>query len=198
MKFLLALSILFASPAFANNEMFAAKLSKQIETPEGFKNQHRRALGNLIKFASHALRDKGYAEESEGVLQEFGVVTSYLSIGDYEPISEFLDRLYIQLEEKLGEDFMRLSRLSDIKIFNFCPPVAWHPELYGIEDYSEHFVALAGSTSYWIAYGICVGASYGSGAVFFCSPVGWAVERIVEKKIAPKMATRIHARHNPQ
>ncbi len=66
---------------------------------------------------------------------------------------------------------------------------------YATDDHLHH--GFSGVVTYWIVWGACEGATYGTGWFVICSPAGNISETLVEKFIAEKASDKIWARHNP-
>lgn len=170
-----------------------------------------KATENMVKLAVFHLKLKGYIEEAKEIEDEYlGRYQNYTylyaigatqDIGDHPPMWEWLDKLEKDLREKLGDFVMQVTRLEDMRTFNYGIPVVLQPAgderfdppvLISKLDYSQHFIPLSGALSYWVTWGACVGATWGAGAVtFICAPMGMIVERVVETKIAPPLSDKI-------
>lgn len=160
------------------------------------------ALHNLVKMGVWHLKDRGHNhiamrswfEFNERYINYFEVAFQGHEIPDkYPPLSEWLRNFYNTLEFILGEPAMRTTRLFDIKVINNCIPVTFC--LFGIEEsidltqYEPYFVALSGTITYWVANGICIGATWGTGAFWLCSPIAWGAENLMEKFLAPRIVS---------
>jgi hypothetical protein len=187
-------------------------LSDRVETAKKVD----KSLQNMVRLAAFTLRKKGYYEEAKRIEQEYGQYYSHYTfnhaiglvqdIGDHPPMWEWLDKLEKDLRALLGDFVMQVTRLEDLKVFNYSIPIVLHPDgdirtepptLITKLDYKQHFVPFAGALGYWTAWGVCTGATWGLGAVvFICSPIGMVAERVVETKIAPDLSDKIWERYN--
>jgi hypothetical protein len=187
-------------------------LSDRVETAKKVD----KSLQNMVRLATFTLRKKGYYEEATRIEQEYSerysnytfshAIGAVQDIGDHPPMWEWLDKLEKDLRALLGDFVMQVTRLEDLKVFNYSIPIVLHPDgdirtepptLITKLDYKQHFVPFAGALGYWTAWGVCTGATWGLGAVIFiCSPVGMVAERVVETRIAPDLSDKIWERYN--
>jgi hypothetical protein len=187
-------------------------LSDRVETAKMVD----KSLQNMVRLSAFTLRKKGYYDEARRIEQEYGQYYNHYTfnhaiglvqdIGDHPPMWEWLDKLEKDLRELLGDFVMQVTRLEDLRTFNYAIPIVLHPDgdirsepptLITKLDYKQHFVPFAGALSYWTAWGVCTGATWGLGAVIFiCSPIGMIAERVVETKIAPDLSDKIWERYN--
>ena len=171
---------------------------------------------NIVRLAAFVLRKKGFHNEAVEIEQEFTqfyknytyhyAIGALQDIGDHPPMWEWLDKLEKKLRSMLGDFVMMVTRLEDLRTFNYAVPIVLHPDgdirtdpvtLITKLDYKEHFVPFAGALSYWTAWGVCTGATWGMGAVvFICSPIGMIAERVMEVRIAPDLSDKIWERYN--
>lgn len=174
------------------------------------------ALSRMIKLASMHLRLKGKAKEAKALSAEFNAQwQGYFSasinakgVGDHAPLIDWLDRWYVKMEDFFGTKFMEMTRLKDIKTFNFTIPVVFQPkgegrfepfEPWERDDYVEHFVPFAGAVTYWATWGACTAGTWGLGWITFtCSWAGAAAEHIVMAKMAPSLGGKIWDKYNPE
>jgi hypothetical protein len=187
-------------------------LSDKVETAKKVD----KVTENMIKLAVFSLKQKGYDQEAADIEQEYldnyqnytylYAIGSVGAIGDHPPMWEWLDKVEKRLREKLGDFIMKVTRLEDLKTLNYGIPVVLQPGgderfdpmvLFTKKDYSEHFIPFSGVISYWITWGVCVGATFGAGAVtFICSPIGMLAERVVVTRVAPPLSDKIWDRAN--
>lgn len=163
------------------------------------------ALRAIVKVSVLNLYRKGYVYEAQKMDAEWKALDGKLikavqtrSIGDFEPVSEWLAVAYELLELKLGLDMCETLRLTDIKTLNYCITVCFKPCVYGYSNFYEHFVTderykgLAPVVSYWATVVTCDIALYGAGYFFVCSPIGMLVERAVKNRVAPWAAPKLY------
>lgn len=176
-----------------------------------------KSLARLVDAACKMLAAKGYKKDAKKLKEEYeasfqnAAYLYYLNvqntgIGDHRPLSEWLATWYDKLEARLGKFIMEITRLKDIKIFNYCLVVCLNPKgdpkispitPWGQDEYTVHFVPLMGAISYWLSWGACVGATWGMGAIaFVCSSVSWGIEYMVMTYVAPDLSVRIYERYN--
>ena len=187
-------------------------LSDRVETAKKVD----KSLQNMVRLACFSLRQKGLYEEATRIEREYSerysnytfahAIGALQDIGDHPPMWEWLDKLEKDLRALLGDFVMQVTRLEDLKTFNYAIPIVLHPDgdirtepptLITKLDYKQHFVPFAGALSYWTAWGVCTGATWGLGAVvFICSPIGMVAERVVETRVAPDLSDKIWERYN--
>lgn len=64
---------------------------------------------------------------------------------------------------------------------------------YATDDLHHGF---AGVVTYWLVYGACEAATYGTGQILLCGPAGTAAEDSMEMFLAPAISGNIWTRHN--
>jgi hypothetical protein len=177
-----------------------AKMRRDLRNGKALEKTHI-SLNALVRFGAFQLRMHGHPEEADKLLDEWQSEFSPMflntkGLGDHEPLSDWLAIWYVTLELLLGETFMKMTHLDDINIINFAIPVVFNPcdPEWDKPEYNLHFTPLAGVLTYWVAWGACVGATYGSGIIFICSAIGSAGEHIMVTFFAPKISDRIYER----
>jgi len=174
-----------------------------------------RASENMVKFASFLLKQQGKPQIAAEIEAEYldnyqnytylYAIGAVSDIGDHPPMWEWLDKLEKKLRAELGDFIMEATRLSDLRTFNYAIPIVLQPAgderfdpptLISKLDYQQHFVPFAGALSYWVTWGVCVGATWGAGILFICAPVGMIVERVIETRVAPPLSDKIWDRAN--
>jgi hypothetical protein len=197
------LLILFSTLCFSSS----LELQKDLErsgnfiTAKSFKKDIER--GKLIEKANHAidqilersileLRKHNALLLAERISHEYqttyrGFIGSF-GVGDHAGI-EWLLKIHSEIEFVLGETLCRAIRTHDLFILAHTIPIAINcsPKVDEIE-YMLHFIPFLGVVSYWGTYATCVGATLGSGGVFFCGFIGMGVEQIVTRFIAPPLS----------
>lgn len=189
----------------ANKKVLAAETNLRSITKVA--TETNLAIRAIVKVSSLNLRRKGYYAEASQLESEWkqldgkivhGLLTR--SIGDFEPISEWLALSYEMLEAKLGLDLCETLRLTDIKTLNYCIKVCFQLCKYGYTNFYDHFVTdnrykgLAPVVAYWTTVITCDIASYGAGYFFVCSPIGMLVERAVLIRVGPWLAPKVFDR----
>lgn len=178
---------------------------KGLRDIERAATQSNLALRAIFRIAVRNLKAKGYYADAYRMEAKWKSLDGKLieavrnrSIGDFEPISDWLAVAYELLELKLGIDVCRTLRLTDLKTLNYCIKVCFKPCVYGYANFYDHFVAderykgLAPVISYWTAVITCNIASYGAGYFFICSPIGMLVERAVLLRVGPWAAPKLY------
>ena len=169
------------------------------------------AISTLVRLAAKHLRKKGYKAEAAAIQDEYdtqfdGYVvreTSQRNIGDHKPLSAWLAKTYIKLENFLGIALCQALHLSDLQVINYGLPVVFHPcnPEWDEADYLAHFAhdpkygpALVPVISYWFAFAGCEVGTWGIGWSLICGPVGMITELLVDKFVALPLGTKIYAR----
>ncbi len=68
------------------------------------------------------------------------------------------------------------------------------PDPYATDDYLHH--GFSGVVGYWLVWGACEGATYGTGWILICTPAGTLAEVLIEKLVAPKASDKFWERNN--
>ena len=177
------------------------------------------SLNRMVKLASWVLKRKGYNTEAEQLQTQYAELYSHavfnyamdiypVDLGDHAPLSQWLADWYNKLEAKLSPEIMRYTKLEDIKILNYSIPVVFHPKGYNgdswdMVEYRNHFAGtrtkffypmsehdgIIGVIGYWSVWAVCVGATWGAGAItFICSPIAEVSDFAIEKYVAPPVS----------
>lgn len=172
------------------------------------------ALSAALHFAAKEIRKKGDRELANSIEREYNSrFANFLSrtvtataIGDHKPLNEWLARTYDKIEAKLGVQVCVLTHLADIKTINYAIPIVFKPctfdmdglEIPRLDEYKNHFggdgvyEGLFCVVSYWASYGVCLAATYGGGAVWFCGAISTGVELMAHKFVAYPLAGKIY------
>lgn len=132
-------------------------------------------------------------------------------IGDHKPLSDWLAAATVVLYAALADYplIIDMIRLEDLVIFNYGLPVFFEPHAEAAwclettsatcrDEYRVHGERVISSTSWWLSWGACVGATWGAGAIgMICTPIGDVTERIVLMTVAPRLSYRIWDKKNP-
>jgi hypothetical protein len=177
-----------------------AKMRRDLRNGKLLERTHV-SLNVLVRFGAFQLRRNGHSDEADKLLDEWQNKFSPMflnpkGLGDHAPLSDWLANWYVVMELLLGESFMKMTHLDDINIINFAIPVVFNPcdPEWDKPEYNLHFTPLAGVLTYWVTWGVCVGATWGSGILFICTPIASAGEHIMITFFAPKISDRIYDR----
>lgn len=207
-----------AAAAAAPSRKVVAEL-RAANTLEAQAEKTTKALNILFKAACLQARAVGHGEDVEAVCSDWDfywlptlerAAKEGRGIGDHKPLSDWLAAATVVLYAALSDYplIIEMIRLEDLVIFNYGLPVFFDPhasaewclELPDVPcgaEYVQHGERVISSTSYWLAWGGCVGATWGAGAIgMICSPVGMLTEKVVLATVAPKVSARIWARNN--
>lgn len=159
------------------------------------------ALNALFKISVFHLRMKGYKVEAQQIEDEWdnhwnGYLMRARDIGDFAPMSAWLDAAYLKIEALLGQEICDWVRISDIYSLNHELPFMLSPcKINGVEFY-KHMVGdkrrgLYPILAYWSAYVATTAATSGTGFVFVSGLVGSGCEFVVKKWVAPPLAEKL-------
>lgn len=174
------------------------------------------ALLNAVLTATHILKLKGHYDLAEEITFEYdnyyrqsflNLYLGFKEIGDHPPVFEWLETVHKKVHDALGDFLCKYFRLHDIFILNHANVVFFPKMAKDLKDYKDHFAGhpilgffwehhgFAGVVTYWIVNGVCIGATYGAGAIpLLCGPIAGVAERIMDKRIAPPIAETIYKR----
>ena len=182
-------------------------VARRIDNVVDLSDWSNRALGSIIGIAVLNLRKNHYYKEADEIEKGWGLIDGRIvdiakgrrDIGDFEPISEWLALAYEVIELALGYQTCSLLRITDIKTINFGLRVVLNPCKYGPVEFNKHFCGdkyrgLGPVVAYWSVVTSCSIGTFGAGYFFVCSPLGWLIERGVNKVVAPKLSPRIYNR----
>lgn len=200
----------------AESKRIAHKLKKEFRDGQLDAVAYRtdQTLDGMIARSAFYLRDAGDVAYADAKEQEWKMVYSgYLGrmtrnkrhIGDHAPLIQWLAEFYDHVEGVLGVKVCKMLHISDIKSLNFAIPIVFHPCDFPMDavtearkvEYKNHFskddgadelYGLAPVLTYWIAYGTCMGFTYGTGVVYACGFVGDGAEWFMAKFIAPPLS----------
>lgn len=164
------------------------------------------AITNIVKLSALKLKRAGHketADEIEAIWRYYNgriidLAVFNRDIGWFEPISDALALIYDLTEQRLGFDVCHALRIDDLKTINFGLRVAFRPCYYGHDEYLKHLAkdpkyrALLPVLSYWTVVIGCSYATYGIGYPFICSPAAYVIEKVVQNRIAPKVADKLY------
>jgi hypothetical protein len=162
-----------------------------------FEKTTLRALDFLFERAAQELQSQKLEQDAVILLNDWERFKAgnlaLLDLGDREPLSQWLALRYDWLESKLGERLMNLSKLSDIKIFNFAIPVVYRPWVneWDMAEYRAHFVPYAGASAYWVARGAC-GSALSFPASLLCNGAARGARDVTTTSIAPPLSDEIY------
>jgi len=182
------------------------KIEPQVNELEKLSVLSNTAIRAMVKIGTRNLRRKGFTKTARRIERQWrrldGTIIQIArherNIGDFEPLSEWLDTTYETFEQVLGLEVCGILRLTDIKTFNYGLRVVFRPCVYGEEEFSKHFIAderykgVAPVASYWAVVLGCSIGTYSIGYFFICSPIGIVVEAAVKNKVAPWAAPKIY------
>ena len=166
-----------------------------------FKETTLRAVESIIQHAVKELRNQKLFSDSKDLEADWiffkNSQFSVLDLGDHRPLSLWLKEKHDWLESKLGPRVMKLTRLSDIKVFNHAIPVVYNPTCSDWDqlEYQKHFVPYMGASVYWISRGTC-SIMLTLPASLACVPAALAVRMVTEKAIAPHASNLVYVRAN--
>lgn len=155
-----------------------------------------RASDNLIKATVGELKKRGhealaYSIEMDWNSRYKGFVYSFKGardVGDHAALIWLL-KIHDDIHSVLGDKICRAIRTHDLWVIAMTVGVVFGcQDSVDSEEYKKHFIPLSGIASYWVSYGVCVGATFGTGIVFLCGLGGMIVEELVVRFIAPPLS----------
>lgn len=162
-----------------------------------------KALDNLIITAVGELKKRGFQSLALSIESDWNsryrgfvyeMVFDNRPIGDHPGITWMLS-VHEKIEGALGETLCKALRLHDIYILAHTIPVVIRCiDNVDALEYTLHFIPFCGIIGYWISYGVCVGATLGSGVAFACGLIGMGVEMVVVRFVAPPLSPKAFAR----
>jgi hypothetical protein len=195
----------------------AKALRREIEDGNMYATAQRtdEALDALVARGLQKLHEKGdeyfadrfelqWSDKFRGFLTHAMVQNDMRDIGDHKPLIQWLATFYDHLESVLGVNICKSLHLSDIKTFNYCIPIVFHPCTFPMDnvtvsreaEYANHFAqgavyyGLIPVVVYWVCDISCLAATSGIGAML-CGPLSGGAEFIMGKWFAPKLSNRL-------
>ncbi len=161
-----------------------------------FAERTSQTMDALIRVATRALRDRGFEQDASILEIEWQGwakrTVSILELGDHVPLSQWLSKAYLNLEEKLGPSLLRSLRLDDLNTLNFAIPVVFSPASWEKGEYRLHFVPYSAIISYWSAWLTCSWVSSGLWG-WSCGKVADVPRVVMTRWLGPKLSDQIHA-----
>ncbi len=167
--------------------------------------QTHAGLDLMVSRGIFELRSEGDDNLATDLEQEYDSIprptASYetLELGDHEPLSPYLDRLYLVLVERLGSERVRSLHLDDLKIANYAIPVAFQPcgdrrngETWSQKEYQLHFVPLSGAVTYWTTFSTCSSGSWGPITDLLCTSAAELARQEMEIDLAPAISDELY------
>lgn len=157
-----------------------------------------KATDNLIRTAVGELRKRGHGALAGSIEMDWnsryhGFILQYgtgRGIGDHEAVAWLL-KIHDDIEFVIGKTICKALRIHDLWTIAYTIPVVFKcVDNVDFAEYAKHFIPLCGIASYWVSYGVCVGATMGSGVVMFCGLIGMGVEELVVRFIAPPLSPK--------
>ncbi|MBX9769478.1 MAG: hypothetical protein K2X47_19535 [Bdellovibrionales bacterium] len=187
-------------------------LLAQSEDLDKLKVQVGSAIDAILKAAIQNLRSQGHHQYANQIESEwtqsyslyfFGGL-SLMDLGDHDPLVPWLANVMGNLEKKGGRGIMQKTRIYDLKVINYALPVVFAPagskrtgKAWGQEEYGKHFIPLMGVTTYWTTRIACKVLAKNQPIVSrFCSTIAGVAEKVVVKRVAPKMSNSIYINAN--
>lgn len=197
-----ALFLAFSILCFGDSK----KLSSDVERSDSYGNalslrsdfknkklQERavKTIENIVRTSGGELKKKGAEKLAERINLEWDTKyrNLFLSriIGDHDGI-EWLLKIHTEIEFVLGENICRTLRLHDLWTLAHTIPVVFNCiDKVDIVEYALHFIPFGAITSYWTSFGVCMGATLGTGVGFVCGFLAMGVEQICLQFIAPPL-----------
>jgi hypothetical protein len=177
---------------------FEAEMNR-IDKLKALQKKLDKATDNLIRTSIGELRKRGHEAlassiEMDWVSRYHGFVFRFnpgRDVGDHEAIAWLL-KIHNDIESILGEKICKALRIHDLWTIAYTVPVVFScVDKVDLLEYAKHFIPLSGIAAYWVSYGVCVGATMGTGVVFSCGLIGMGVEGLVVRFIAPPLSPKV-------
>jgi hypothetical protein len=167
------------------------------------------AINNAVLTGAKALEEKGYTSEAKKIRDELNqhyafALTQFSveSLGDHQPLSQWLGNVYKSLDDRLGDPVMSLLHLDDINVLNYGLPVAVQPagdrrngDHWNKAEYSLHFVPLITVVTYWSSLLACDLSTGAHPAVHrWCSVIALICRNGMHSTVAPKLSDYVYNR----
>jgi len=207
MKYLVTLILLLQTITIAGpKDKIEERLELNISSFATLSYTTNAAISAIVHVATHELERTGSPHLAKRLREEWKQFDGYLTdavvtkrdIGWFKPLIEWLSLFYETVELALGLEICRALRLSDLKTINHGIVVVFRPCYFGINEFKLHFIhdskyrGFAPVITYWSAAIACTTALHGAGYYLICSPAAMVLERVVDKKIAPKVAPKLY------
>ena len=207
MKKLLIAILLVPMLALANvKQETERQVEALISTQENLSVTTNNALRAIFKITVKELKRRNHKQLAKQIETEWRFFDGYIieavllqrDIGWFEPMSEWLALTYESIELAMGYEATRALRISDIKTINHGIMVVFRPCKFGFQEFEKHFVhddryrGFAPVVVYWSTAIGCTVALHGAGYIFVCSPAALVLERLVDKRIAPRVAPKLY------
>jgi len=168
-------------------------------TPAKMRWYLNAVLEAMLRRADYFLRIRGEDAAADEIWAEWKIHKKHLfaigreDLGDHKPLSEWLSRLYVRLEAKLGKWAMVQLGLDQIKIVNYAVPVVFYPKMPGIDrkEYRLHFAPLAKVIAFWMILSACEVAFSVPILGEVCDPAAAFGAHLMEVKFAPWLSDLI-------
>jgi hypothetical protein len=205
LKCSLALALIFSSPFQASASFPGDAIRRAVRAEvkavkddlleRRYAERTTRTIDAIIEVATRALRERGFEQDASVLEVEWQGwlrrAVSILEVGDHAPFSEWLARVYANLEEKLGHSLLVSLRIDDLNTLNFAIPVVFSPTGWSRDEYRLHFVPFSAIVSYWgvrIACDIAVSGLWG----WSCGKVADVPRIVMTRWLGPKLSDQIH------
>lgn len=203
---MLILAFSFITKAEEIDEKSEREIEASLSTFQDVAKTTDLAINGILKISIKELNDKGYSKLAKELEKDWKRFDGFLvrglllnrDIGWFEPLIEWLALAYESIELALGIELCRSLRISDLKTINHGIVVVFRPCHYGESEFKLHFIhdekyrGFAPVISYWAAAISCTAALHGAGYFFVCSPAAMVIERVVDKRIAPRVAPKLY------
>lgn len=162
------------------------------------------AILNLKRQGHHQYANQIESEWSQSYSQYFFGGISLMDLGDHDPLLPWLANVMGNVEKRGGRGIMQRTRIYDLKVINYALPVVFSPtgskrtgKAWGQVEYGKHFVPLMGVTTYWTTRIACKVMAKNQPIVSrFCSQIAGVAEKVVVKRVAPKMSNSVYIKAN--
>lgn len=215
----LIICLLMPGSAFADIREYGNKAAKEAKNDAKMKRLALRtdkAIRQIILHSVDRLKRKGFKKEANEILwtyddkfqnylERITVEDKFRNIGDFEPLSNFLEETYLKIEALIGKEACELLRITDLRALNFEIPVCFDPcnPKWNVLEFGYHFAGgpdkngnytqgLLPITSYWLTIAGCSYLTLGTGYWLICSPIASIAEYEIAQYVAPPLGAMLY------
>ena len=160
-----------------------------------------KAIDNIIITTVGELKKRGHRSLALQIESDWKIYYGFTNeldlipardVGDHPGI-KFLLSIHEKVHAVLGDVICSAIRTHDLFILAHTIPVVFRcVDNVNDTEYFRHFAPFAKVVSYWLTYGICVGASMGTGVMGFCGLIGMVVEQSLGNAIGFAFASQMY------
>lgn len=196
---------------FRNELRHGNKLTLATRTDQALDALVTRAIGQLNDAHEFAAASQ---YQTEWALKFRGFIVRSMQtrdIGDHAPLIQWLADFYDFVEGVIGVQVAKATHISDIKTFNFCIPIVFHPKTFPMDlvtgtredEYVRHcnkgdvYYGLLPVITYWVVDIGCDIATHGTGVIWACGTIATVAELAMADLFGSPLCQFIYEKANP-